>query len=889
MIEWIVGALVLGGLLSAGSKKSKKTAPIVLRPSRTRISDAALSDDEQLRYASWKREWNSTVDRSQWIPKSKASQIIKQFPFPTDDSNTFLIPRKNERLEKALVVEFSSHNDKFLAAQKVKLAAFFSSVESNPLTAEQMNSCICMDDAVQIVAAAGSGKTSAMVARIGYMLQEGLARPEQILVLAFNRSVKEELEARIKERLAGQGDVHKVTVKTFNAFGLEVIGKSTGRKPRLADWLGTGQDIQAITEIIENLRLRDPKFALDWDMFRTVFGRDAGDWDKITQPDDDGRRTSAIRTADGKLVKSNEERMISDFLFYHGVDYQYERPYEHDTVTEDHSQYHPDFYYPRIKLYHEHFALNASGNAPAHFTGDYVAGVHWKRKLHDERQTQLFETTSNGIRNGDDLLRLKAELEARGLKMVFDGKRKATGQEPIPTKQLASTIRAFQQHAKSNGLSLNDLRKAISNAEDGHRDRLTRFVDLYARIADEWQKCLRAEESVDYDDMLLMAIEHIENGKFQTPYTMILVDEFQDTSQAKLRLLKGLKKSAGASSSLGVVGDDWQGINRFAGADISVMVNFQTTFEHSTQLVLSKTFRCPQLLCDASSEFIQKNPTQIRKKVETNNTYAKNPLHAFAADNLASALERLENDLRSLFGYARDGQLNLPDGAKARVMLLGRYHRDKPAKMNAWVRAFARHLDLSFSTAHAAKGMEADYVMILNVTEGLKGFPSQIVDDPVLQLAMPQPDTFPLAEERRLFYVAITRARRQTRIYSLAEKPSRFLVELANDGHLRIETEHSYLKLCPKCGDGTLKQIVGKFGPFEACSDYPRCDFKRNLLSSAKNRTKGASQSVRLSSPIAEGATCPTCGRGRMVMRKGKFLGCSSFPRCRTTAAIAPP
>ena len=182
--------------------------------------------------------------------------------------------------------------------------------------------------------------------------------------------------------------------------------------------------------------------------------------------------------------------------------------------------------------------------------------------------------------------------------------------------------------------------------------------------------------------------------------------------------------------------------------------------------------------------------------------------------------------------------------------------------------------------------------MLLNVTEGLMGFPSQIVDDPVLQLAMPEPDEFPFAEERRLFYVALTRARRQVRIYTLQDKPSRFVVELANDGHTEIKTNKATLKVCPKCGSGTLSQKTGRYGPFEACSAHPECDYTKKLLSFSSAKT-ALTRPIRLNEPISEGTTCPICNQGTMVVRKGKnnkpFLGCSSFPRCRTIAQIADP
>jgi DNA helicase-4 len=851
-----------------------------------------LSIDPDSNYSEWRSEWESAVDRGRWIPQGLSSQIVKDFP-PHKNGSTEQEPANaNSHLEHALRAEFDAHNVQFLADQKEKLSDFFALVERNPLTDEQMNSCICMDDAVQIVAAAGSGKTSTIVARVGYALKEGLVPPQQILILAFNRSVKEELEARIKERLCDVGNIERITVKTFNAFGLEVIGKSTGRKPKLADWVEPGKDVQAISEITEDLRQRDPRFKQDWDMFRTIYGRDVGGLDALKETSLDAFGKGSIPTADGKWVKSQEERMICDFLFYHGVPYEYERPYEHDTVTEEHSQYHPDFYYPNIKLYHEHFALDATGCAPPHFSGDYVAGVHWKRTLHEEKGTQLFETTSEGLRNGDDFERLRLELEQHGEVLVFDESRPAQGQEPIPSRQLASTIRAFQQHVKSNGLSYQDLHNTIAKQERGHRERLTRFVKLYERIANEWQRRLQSEESVDFDDMLLNAIMHIEDGSYPNPYRMVLADEFQDVSQAKMRLLKALKDTGGSSSSLCVVGDDWQGINRFAGADISVMTEFKKTFPHSTQLTLSKTFRCPKVICDASSEFVQMNPKQIRKIVETTNTYERAGLHTFAAETDVAVIDRVEKDLKQLFAAARRGELEMPNAKKITVMLLGRYNFDEPAQINAWRSIFGDQLDISFSTAHASKGLEADYVMLLNVTSGRMGFPSQIVDDPVLQLAMPEPDDFPFSEERRLFYVALTRARRQTRIYTLQNKPSRFVIELAKEGHTDIKTDKAELKVCPKCGTGTLRQKTSDYGPFEACSAYPECDYTKNLLVVGSEKATQA-KPVRLKKPISEGATCPTCNRGTMVARKGqnnqRFLGCSSFPKCQTTASLTDP
>lgn len=438
-------------------------------------------------------------------------------------------------------------------------------------------------------------------------------------------------------------------------------------------------------------------------------------------------------------------------------------------------------------------------------------------------------------------------------------------------------------------LSHSQLLETAAKDARGHADRLARFLALFERIANEWERRLREADCVDFDDMLLMAADHIESGSFASPYQMVLVDEFQDTSRAKVRLLKALLKNAGDEAHLCVVGDDWQGINRFAGADISVMTEFETVFDHSTRLMLNTTFRCPTQLCKASSAFVQANPRQIKKTVETTNLYAKKALHAFAAETQPLALERLEQDLQSMYNFAREGKLSADSSDRISVMMLGRYNNDEPPGWRLWQRRFADFLHIEYRTVHSSKGLEADYVMLLNVVEGMMGFPSQITDDPVLQIAMPEPDPYPLAEERRLFYVGLTRARRQVRIYSQSDSPSRFLSELARSGAVEIETHDGVLAECPKCHAGTMRRHDGQYGPFEACSTRPRCDFKRNLPGE-RGDGKPVSNRVRVTQPIAAGDICPTCSAGTMVVRSSgayqPFLACSGYPSCKTTAAL---
>ena len=880
MIEWLI--LGLAGAIFGGSKSSSTGSGSISSGSTgpTRTDDARKKAD-------WRATWEGEVDRTRWIPLGAASRIISRHPVPKYAHRPFFL-KKDADLDE-LKREFAKHNLAFLIQQKERLKPFFDTVEKNPLTDEQMDACICMDDALQIVAAAGSGKTSTMVAKAGYVIREQLAAPGQILLLAFNRDAAAELRDRLKTRLADVEGIDQITAMTFNAFGRDVLAKVSGRKPSLAPWVGsTKQEIGMISEIVDALRRNDPAVAVEWDMFRTIYGLFADDAGSADTTSGNSGDSQVHATAGGNFVKSREELLIANWLFYNGVSYAYERKYEHDTATEQHSQYLPDFFYPNICLYHEHFALGEDGKS--HFGAAYDDGVTWKRDLHVTRETSLFETTSHEVRLRTALPRLAEELTSRGIVLQYDPARPAKGPPPVSDKELAGLIRTFQQHVKGGGVTNQELRsRAAAASGDANVARLLHFLWIYERVSDEWERRLRDGNCIDFDDMLIQASEQIESGQYESPYKMILADEFQDSSRARVRLLKALLSNAGEDGHLCVVGDDWQGINRFAGSDISVMTDFTSTFPHSSPLKLTTTFRCPEALCEASSAFVQTNPRQIAKTVKTTNPYKGISLAAFASENADQSDRRLESQLVRMHQDAESARLVMDGGRRIEVMLLGRYNHDEPTSLATWKRRFGDKLKIEYRTVHSAKGLEADYVMLINVVEGVMGFPSRIMDDPVLELAMPEPDPFPLAEERRLFYVAITRARRQVRIFTTTSAPSRFVLELVRAEALEIKLDGGgTLRQCPKCTSGFLKRQESRNGPFEYCG-VPACGFKRNVDGPVAAQIQDR---VRIKTPMRKGDICPTCDKGSMTVRTGpaqsSFLACSAFPSCKTTCALMP-
>lgn len=425
----------------------------------------------------------------------------------------------------------AKRNEEHVKAELVACKDLFDSIEKMPLTEEQARAVICFDNRVQVVASAGSGKTSTMVAKAAYAVERGLVAPERICMLAFNDSASKELQTRIQEGLKriGRTDV-MVAAMTFHKFGLHIIGKATDKKPRIAKWVEQEKDVEKLEELIDGLKDRSKAFRTQWDLFRIVFSRDIPKFGVETDHEDYDRVSgkTGFKTLKGDVVKSEQERTLADWLFYNGIPYEYERKYEHPTATADHSQYHPDFFYPTMELYHEHQALNREGKPPDKFPG-YMEKVIWAREQHAHFQTDCIETTSAQMWDGSAFEHLEAEFKKRGVTLDPNPDRPVTGREPLKHGDLVKLFRSFITHAKSNCLSVADLRKRIKAEDfDAFAYRHKFFLDLYGLIRKAWDEALAAADAIDFEDMLNMAGEHLEAGNWDSPYELVMVDEFQD-------------------------------------------------------------------------------------------------------------------------------------------------------------------------------------------------------------------------------------------------------------------------------------------------------------------------------------------------------------------------
>jgi DNA helicase-4 len=259
------------------------------------------------------------------------------------------------------------------------------------------------------------------------------------------------------------------------------------------------------------------------------------------------------------------------------------------------------------------------------------------------------------------------------------------------------------------------------------------------------------------------------------------------------------------------------------------MRDFEKHFGDNTVLQLTKTFRCPQDMCEIAGTFVMANSFQIKKAVTSTNERTSPSLICFHLDTM----EGQDALLRTHIGKLADRLRSRGSKGRCSVYVLGRYHHDQPVCVPEIRGDVADVIDLQWSTIHAAKGLEADYVFLVNVIEANFGIPSQIEDDSTLWIAMPEGENYPHAEERRLFYVALTRAKRLTTIYTDANSRSEFVAELErHNPEVEVRIVGGYERErrdCPDCDIGLLNIRKSRYGEFLGCSRFPKCDFTEKL------------------------------------------------------------
>ncbi|MEF3075481.1 UvrD-helicase domain-containing protein [Methylobacter sp. Wu1] len=764
-------------------------------------------------------------------------------------------------------------NDSYVRSQLRTYRDYFDRIESNPLTDRQRKACVIDEQHNLVLAGAGTGKTSTLIGRAGYLLKSELAAPDQILMLAYANKAAKEMEERIQARLG----ISTLTVKTFHSLGKQIITEVEGAVPAI-DKMAEDEALRA--RFVDD---RIKQFLLDQrykSRLVTYFTRFIYPYKSQFAFKTEGAYhayilENEIRTLQGELVKSYEECEIANFLYRQGIVYEYEANYQVNTAGPDFKAYQPDFYLPEYGLYIEHFAVNEKNETPPFIDRQkYLEGMAWKRALHESHKTQLIETFSYQKHQGTLTDALRTQLLVAGVRF-----------RPLPDDQLLSRLREFGEVSrfseliakvlalfKAAFLSIKDLSSLARQHED--KERMLAAVLLFEPVYQAYQQHLHDNGTIDFDDMIGKAISYVESGRYRSPYRHVLVDEFQDISASRARLVKALLAQH-AGNSLFCVGDDWQAIYRFTGSDVSITRDFEKHFGFTATSVLDKTFRFNNKIGEVASRFVCQNPAQIKKQIKSHRQ----------VDGPAVSLIKTSTESTGLNAALASISQKQPDGAS--VLILARFHFRQP-ELSGLKRQYPQ-LNLQFMTVHASKGREADYVIVLGMEHGKQGFPSEKATHALLELLLPEAEDYQHAEERRLFYVALTRARHHVYLIADGSKASSFVRELVNDKYAVLTDEfqgHGFQKqladtLCERCQTGYMVVRKNQYGTFYGCNQYPLCSHTQKGCPKCGSAliTKGRSRVCQNKDCEVAEPVCPKCG-GSMILRKGKygqFWGCANY------------
>ena len=769
--------------------------------------------------------------------QEKISLVFPQYAEYVTDENAKNLPSLFKDIEKVR----DEHNKQFVTNELEQNRVYFDHVLGKyPLDPQQRDSIVKLEDNCLVIASAGSGKTSTIVSKAKYLVEKQHILPSKILLLTYTKKAANELFERM--------NIEGINSGTFHSLAYRIIAETTGQAPSICD-----ADVPL--NVFQKLVVESEEFLHAIDNYiinlQSLMKLEHDYLDAFAYFED--RKKYGIQAlfpdVDGKIIftRSEEEKRLCSILTRLGVLFRYECDYPFNTRTPERRQYKPDFtiYFKDAqgewqRIYLEHFAVDAYNQVPRWFgegtkggwkaaNQKYHEGIAWKRETHQQYHTTLIETTSADFRNGTVEAKLREQLTRYGVPIKERTDKELYEMLVKRNRQLEKTVftllLSFITLMKANEKTIDGLLEE-TKPEDGHmpsiNEQRNRYIltEIVKPFFDTYQKELEKNYEIDFTDAIIWATKICREGLWKQ-YDYILVDEFQDISIDRYKLLQALRSDK-PKTKLYCVGDDWQSIFRFAGSDMALFYEFEKYFGFTELCKIETTYRFHQPLIDKSSDFVMKNPEQKKKSIRTPEGDTKHTYLNFV---------KCESEDDSVKNKVEEIVSSLPPDEE--VLLMGRYNYDamsvgftgKIANNDNRIKVKIAGRELFFLSVHSAKGLEADHVILVNCNQGAYGFPSLIEDDPILDFVLSRGESYPFAEERRLFYVAMTRAKKRMYVLYDEKKPSPFISEFL----LKLEIG-SYL--CPKCLEGKIVPIKdgtsangAPFRSFTCSNNEAGCDF----------------------------------------------------------------
>lgn len=906
-------------------------------------------------------------------------------------------------------------NERYINQELKDNSDLFDDLDGKSLDSQQREAIVVDEDAVKVIAGAGSGKTFTIQGKVKYLTEKRDVDPSEILAISFSNASVDDLKERIAE---------PIDIKTFHKVGKDILTQyNQYSRP----------DTSALKRIIK--RYLTKKALKNEDISKKLieffsfyinvppsdddikYEGDLLDWQEGVDFSTLKRRfkNKQRETLNNEIVRSYEELYIANFLFIYGIKYTYEKIYSYpnknferefnkfkeflfsfneeipdelkNDITKDLlnltdifeeyeiKDYLPDFYLDDYNIYIEHFGLNR--NCENHLIGgksseEYVKEMEWKRKVHKKYGTTLIETFSYYQSENRLLTRLAEKLQAQGVEFNEIDYREVyrillENKTIKEWEDFIVLLKTFIELFKGNNYDETKFKEFydyVGGLKDSFsKDRTIAFLKIVEEIYNDYEAYLLKIKKIDFNDMINKASDCIVKNGLDLPYKYIIVDEYQDTSFTRYNLLRNICDSI--SAKIMVVGDDWQSIYSFSGCDVNIFTKFDNFFDVCETRYIEKTYRNSQQLIDASSNFVMKNPDQTRKELKSSKSL-KYPIKLVNFDNDFDEILKFELIIKNI--------INQSTFKNKKILILGRNNKDifnllknfnveneygkrkfeilgdeDKLRRNKFVKIVYRESpdgNIEYRTVHQSKGLECDNVILINLKNWKAGFPNKMVDDPVLNFVKRNGDSFSYAEERRLFYVALTRTKNNVYLLAPYFKSSVFVQELKTDANVELlNLEHNRLETlkniekngeryviptklkCPVCKTGVvllesfwnkgklnrvLKCSHNMAPPFNRCNweggyygseledlddiEYcPSCDgilIKRYrhsdghpFLGCTNFRKTGCRGKGKKLEYI--GKTCPKCGKPLVKRVNGEdnslFVGCSGFPKCRHT------
>ncbi len=655
------------------------------------------------------------------------------------------------------------------------------------LNNKQKSAVLKDDRKLLVIAGAGSGKTKTIIQKILYLISKQNATPSEILAITFTKNATNEMIDRLILASDTEGNYTKlinnnslpieykdearrnyirrknwlstIKIKTFHSYCYDIL-RSYGSKQYdnqfkvITDKNYEPYEIfsfnkapetpqQILHKIVKELSI-DRVYLLD--LKRYIL-----DW--YVEPKRISNRFYGHKeyekpyvTLRGESVRSKSERYIADWLYLNNIDYAYEP----NTNISD-FEFKPDFYIPSANLFLEHIS-NLSANIPEkeqqlkiggkRLLKTYESMVKDIRSFYEYLEKNIFPQLDDNI-NKDTALRVENEFKQYGFELNI----------------FIEMVERVINKIKTEGIDKNEVFKR--GVEDQH-DRVKKFYELSNPIMDRFDDYYLKRSYIDFNDMIKWTVsllkgnsdikDHIKKG-----IRYILVDEFQDVNTLQVELLKELIDK---NTQLFCVGDDWQSIYGWRGSEVGYIVNFKKYFPESNIIKLSLNYRSNDTIVKASNEVIKNNKFKIDKGISSFNKEVKKIHTYYSQKENEDGVEKVEKTIKNLheLGYIKEDILILYRRTKARE---GYYEK---------LRDYA-----TFRTMHGSKGLEAKIVFIIGLTQE---FPKIFESDRIMQIIKKSNVELLMEEERRLFYVALTRAKEELFLITEIGNESEFIKEI---------------------------------------------------------------------------------------------------------------